>query len=235
VDNEALRARLKEEWSGLQFKDLTDDAGKDARRAELLARYKNQKLTHREIASSIGQNHSYVTQLLLYQDFLVATATKIPERRFREYWKQCSDPQVTKGRHKDGALDQYKQAVFQIIQRFVEEGKAPIKIKKLRQPKTATQLASAANVLRALRKEYGEIYSPRIQKIIKEFKALLHDDPARYRPAHLADYADDFEKLMRQLDALFTKLGTQGTRRPAPRSVPPQTSITLTLEEHTHG
>ena len=28
---EGLIAQLKEEWSGLEFKDLTDDAGKDQR------------------------------------------------------------------------------------------------------------------------------------------------------------------------------------------------------------
>ena len=235
ITKAVLTAQIKEDWNGLQVKDLTDDAGKDKRRAALLHAYHDKGLTARELGKAITQAHSFVINLLRYHRFLVATATNIVERRFREYWKQCSDPLIMKGARGEkvaAAILEHEAVVFPVIAAKVQAGELPVKFAKVVTPKTPEQLAQASDVLRALEKEYKEVYSPEFERITKELRALLTANPRLYRPAHIAEYVRFFDEAVSKYHKLMTGLskqvGTQKQRRSARRPTTPQQPTLMT-------
>jgi hypothetical protein len=232
---ETLMAQLKEEWNGLEIKDLTDDAGKDARRAALLHCYQTKGLHQRGLAAAIHKAQSYVVNQLRYQRFLISTEIKIAERKFREYWKQCSDPLLVKGGRgpqREATIAAHEVEVFPVIAAMVQAGKLPVKFVKPVHPKKPEDLAKAANVLRALEKEFTEVYSPEFTRITKELRALLTDSPVRYRPGHIAEYVRFFDEAVAKYHKLMTglikRVDVQTSRRPARRATTPQQPTLMT-------
>lgn len=236
ITKAVLTAQIKEDWNGLQVKDLTDDAGKDKRRAALLDEYYHKGLTTRELAKAITHAQSFVIDLLRYHRFSIATAIDIAERRFREYWKQCSDPLIMKGgrgKKREASLLAHEAEVFPVIAAKVQAGELPVKFVKVVKPKTPEDLAHASNVLRALEKEYKEVYSPEFERITKELRALLTDSPVRYRPGHIAEYVRFFDEAVAKYHKLLTgltkRVDAQASRRPA-RRIPTPHEPTLMTE-----
>jgi DNA-binding transcriptional ArsR family regulator len=235
ITKAVLTAQVKEYWDGFAIKDLTDDAGKDARRAALLHEYHHKGLTARELAKAIKKTHPFVTYHLRYHRFLVTTVTDITERRFREYWHQCSDPLIMKGgrgKKIEATIKAHEDAVFPVIAAKVQAGELPVKFVKVVTPKTPEELAHVSNVLRALEKEYKEVYSPEFERITKELRALLTDSPVRYRPGHIAEYVRFFDEAVAKYHKLMTglikRVDAQASRRPARRAPTPHQPTLMT-------
>src|SRR5262245_27293031 len=96
-----LMNRLKKDWQDLAARSQVSEVGLDVDRAELLARYRAEGLTQREIAEALELAQQRINQLLIYARYIASTtgsSTRISEWRFRAYWKQIADPQVTRGR-----------------------------------------------------------------------------------------------------------------------------------------
>jgi len=234
-NKDTLVAQLQEEWGGLAIKDLTDDAGKDQRRAALLSCYQAKGLQQRDLAKAIHKAQSYVVNQLRYQRFLISTEIKIAEGRFRDYWKQCSDPLLVKGGRgpkREATLAAHESEVFPVIAAKVQAGELPAKFVKVVKPKTPEDLAHVSNVLRALEKEYKEVYSPEFERITKELRALLTDSPVRYRPGHIAEYVRFFDEAVAKYHKLMTglikRVDAQASRRPARRAPTPHQPTLMT-------
>ena len=201
----------------------------------LLSSYQTKGLHQRDLAKAIGKTQGYVSQQLRYQRFLITEVIKIPEFRFREYWKQCSDPLLVKGgrgRTRETTIAAHEAEVFPVIAAKVQAGELPVKFVKVVKPKTPEDLAHASNVLRALEKEYTEVYSPEFARITKELRALLTDSPVRYRPGHIAEYVRFFDEAVAKYHKLLTgltkRVDAQGSRRPARRASTPHQPTLMT-------
>jgi hypothetical protein len=60
-------------------------------RAAVLARYDAEGVTQAQLAEWAGVKQTYVSRLLLYHRFnMTVSHIKIPEFRFRQYWKQMA-------------------------------------------------------------------------------------------------------------------------------------------------
>jgi len=115
---DVLKARLKREWEVLDARKQAGEVDDNVERAQMLTTYLEHGLTQREIEQTVHLSHVYIGHLLRYHRFLVATATKIPEGRFRVYWKEHANPACLRdlrGKEKELALLAYEQQVFQEI------------------------------------------------------------------------------------------------------------------------
>jgi hypothetical protein len=125
-----LKARLKREWEALEARKQAGEVEDNVERAQMLTTYLEQGLTQREIQQTVGVSQVYVGHLLRYHRFLIATAIKMPEWRFRAYWHAHTDPAALRdlrGEEKELARLVYEQQAFQeIVEEHMKgEGRPP--------------------------------------------------------------------------------------------------------------
>lgn len=191
-----VMSRLKKDWNDLAARSQVSEVGLDVDRAELIRRYREEEgLTQRQIADGLGLGQQHISCLLLYGRYIASTAdsrTRISESLFRQYWKQVSDPRMTKGRRKIDT--EYEAACFADIRKLVEAGKPPSKKRKREKPLQARDIKGVAEVHKAARRVYSEL-----QPELKRLKRLLNADRSTYAPALLAQSAVVIDRKIREL------------------------------------
>jgi len=125
---DVLQARLKREWESIEVRKEQGDLDYGICRARALQTYHDLGLTHRQIVVCIGINRGWIDQLLRYGRFInfahaaaCADICRMPEQRFRKYWRATSDAKVMakfrgNGRTQDNAPRmEYEQHIFHLI------------------------------------------------------------------------------------------------------------------------
>lgn len=194
-----LAERLKRDWSLLQEDQQTDGQIHAMERADLLARYHDEGMTQSEIGVCIGVSSACVDKLLRYNRFLHSTECKIPEGRFRAYWNQMRDPQVTRARGRNGADPAYEAKVFGAIVEWVTVGKKPIVRSRAKRPKVTADLKTDNDIRKEFNRRWRENLEPTVVRIVK----LLGTDRSTYAPDILSGHAQVLRREMNAICRLF--------------------------------
>jgi hypothetical protein len=193
--------QLEQEWKALDAEQATSAVDQDTRRADLLARYE-QGLSMREIGACTKVSHVTVVHLLRYHRFLVAMATKVPERRFRDYWLQIRDPLATRKQAADPA---YEAENFRRIAHMIKESVPPQRpAKREKQPKPR-DVRGIADVRKQARRVYRDKVRPELDALIR----LLRCDRATYAPSILSGRAQVLKR------EILRRRSGHAPRRPA--------------------
>jgi hypothetical protein len=217
-ETKAIRlARFKREWQAIETQFAASVVERDRRRADLIKRYVEEGLTQQAMAKGLDVSQAYMSYYLEYERFcafaeerlITAVIKDLPEFRFRQYWKQISDPQTMqtlKGKKNSAARLEYEYKVFATIAEMIQAGKPPLKPIKVVQPKTAEQLRANLDWAKATRKEAYRIYQTELRPTLKRLQGLLHADRATYSPSGQANAAYALERGMKHFLQLLTEL-----------------------------
>jgi hypothetical protein len=200
---EEILMRLQAAWAALQAHEESDKQVADERRAALLTQCKEEdaKITTRDIGKAIGMAQSYVVHLLRYHRFLIATAIKMPEGRFRAYWKELHDPYENTSTQ--AKKEVYEHNMFEVIAQRVKDGIPPHKRVRKITKVTHTDLLKKAEPLRAFKKVVQEQYRPELDPIVEELVGLLHADRSGYAPSIIGGIAVRFRRKYNEMMKLM--------------------------------
>jgi hypothetical protein len=202
--------RLKLKWEQVQKQATSTEVEKDTSQAEAMAEAEADGMDQRAIAQCIGISQGHVDKLLRYHRFLIfqdslnSVEFKIPEGRFRTYWKHTVDPQAMRGRRTTDYREQNERRVFLAIIEKLEAGTPPPTPVKVKKPPTVAQMHAKKKPLTALRKEVKRLYSVECQPILGKLKDFLGRDRATFAPSLMAACAMDLDKWAKKLDTLLS-------------------------------
>lgn len=199
---ETLEVELKRAWHAIEAQKQAGALDYDVQRAQTLSAFFGRGMTQRRMAECLGGTHQRIDQLLRYDRFLSRLATtvaKIPEGRFRQYWRAHSDRASLlhlRGKGKEAARAAYEQQVFGVILEKLRDGEVPEspqpqrkKTRKEVQPKVLKGLSKQIHDFQVLkRKEVQKAYDM-IDEDVRALIALSHSDRSTYSPGQMASHA----------------------------------------------
>lgn len=204
--------RIKDAWEKINQAEQGTVIELDVKRATLLAEALAEevvdgKIEQKDLVEATGISQAYISYLLLYHEFralcssmdITVVIYNISEGRFREYWKQMSDPYAARKGNKE-TKNAYKRRVFLNIIEALEAGTAPMKMPKTTKPKTVEQIVNSRNILNTMIEEIESIFTES-EKTYEVTIRLLGADRATYSPTNLANHA---EQLKRERQGLLT-------------------------------
>lgn len=206
--------RIKDAWEKIQQAEQGTVVELDVKRATVLAEALGEevldgKIEQKDLVEATGISQPYLSQMLLYNDFralcasmnIAAAIFNIPEGRFRQYWKQMSDPHETRGKRDPEKKKAYNRRVFLSIIEWLEAGKDPMKpMPKPGKPKTVEQIVQARNILTTMIEEMESLFAES-ETTYEVTIRLLGADRATYAPTNLANHA---ARLKRERQGLLT-------------------------------
>jgi len=216
--------QLKKDWDDISARSHVSEVGLDLDRADLIRRYRQEeRLSQRQIAEALHCSQQTISDILNYKDYMSTSSdgTRLTRRRFLAYWKQISDPKMTKGRReldlntitdpdrRAAALVRqeeyrvYKAACHADIRKLVEAGKSPAKRGKKPLDHKPAKIQTVKQLARAVR----EIRQGPLAKELARLKRLLHAERSTYAPDQLAGAAVVIEREMARLDKLLAGIG----------------------------
>jgi hypothetical protein len=202
--------RLKHAWQELETRQAHGTVEHDTYRATIIAEAVEGELTQEEIGEVLGLKRAYISQLLLYHRFNVAVATlpKIPEGRFRQYWKEKGKGarlgRVSRDPVKQAERTRQEEEVFREIAGMVEHGIQPVPHHKAKQPGDPTAHAVASRQYKALiRKKLDAILSDLYTEVCQLEQLLKADHPLKYQPDFMISHSKRIQRALNTLGAFL--------------------------------